>query len=91
MQEERAGLLSFGIDQPEELTLELDNEYMPTEEELLADAEAGLLAAGDVTVKVPVELDPPFVAAQPDVHWQALAEQNNLPDGLAEMLRRAYA
>jgi cytosine/adenosine deaminase-related metal-dependent hydrolase len=90
MQDGRASLLSFGIDEPEELTLELDNEYVPTEEELMLDAEAGLFAEPPA-VKVPVELDPPYVAAQPDVHWQALAAQNNLPPGLAEMLREAYA
>jgi cytosine/adenosine deaminase-related metal-dependent hydrolase len=87
-QDDAAHLASFGVEAPS-FTVDLDNEYEPTPDELL-EGEDGVaaLAADWSQVADSVALDTPTVAE--DDYWRRLEGAKNLPDGLATSLRSAY-
>jgi 5-methylthioadenosine/S-adenosylhomocysteine deaminase len=85
-EDDKAQLSSFGIEEPS-FTVDLDNEFEPSPEELQEGGEAGLLADwSQIADSVP--LDTPVVAE--DEYWKRLEAAANLPDGLAAAIRGAY-
>jgi hypothetical protein len=66
-------------------TIELDNEYEPTEEEL---AELGPELLADVPMPKAVPLDEPEVGSGD--YWTRIDAQPNIEDGLKKALKDAY-
>jgi 5-methylthioadenosine/S-adenosylhomocysteine deaminase len=85
--DDTAQLASFGVEAPS-FTVDLDNEYEPTPDELQADPAAAGLMADWSQIAERVALDTPTVVE--DGYWQQLDKAANLPDGLAASLRGAY-
>lgn len=85
---EGARLQSLGV-QAQPFTIELDNEYEPTTDELQEiGAEATLLADWSLITQS-IELDPIEVNASD--YWERLQAQTNLPPGLKTELESAYS
>ncbi|MFZ1154936.1 MAG: hypothetical protein WAN93_08535, partial [Solirubrobacteraceae bacterium] len=82
-----AQLASFGVEAPS-FTVDLDNEYEPTPEELQGNFAAADLMADWSQIANSVVLDTPTVAEED--YWQRLDAASNLPDGLSASLRGAY-
>jgi 5-methylthioadenosine/S-adenosylhomocysteine deaminase len=85
---QEAALYALGLDVPT-FTLELDNEYEPTPDEVLSGLapEAELMA--DWSQLAPaVELDAPIVAGAD--YWERIEAQPNIERGLKDTLRDAY-
>jgi 5-methylthioadenosine/S-adenosylhomocysteine deaminase len=87
-EEQEAALYALGLDAPS-FTLELDNEYQPTPDELLDGAvpEAELMADWSQMAQS-VELDSPVVGGQD--YWARVDAQPNIDPSLKEALRSAY-
>jgi 5-methylthioadenosine/S-adenosylhomocysteine deaminase len=83
-EDKEAALLSGGMEL-ETFTVELDNEYEPSEEEQ-AGMDASLLA--DVEMPKSVPLDAPEVGS--DGYWELIDKQPNISDGLKKTLKDAY-
>jgi 5-methylthioadenosine/S-adenosylhomocysteine deaminase len=83
-EDKEAALLAGGMEL-ETFTVELDNEYDPSPEELAAE-DGSLLA--DVEMPKSVPLDPPVVGS--DGYWELVAKQPNIDDGLKDALKAAY-
>jgi len=85
---EQAGaqLNSFGLEAPS-FTVDLDNEFEPSPEELEEGAEAGLLADWS-RIAGSVPLDTPVV--NEEAYWKQLEAAANLPEGLAAAIRGSY-
>jgi hypothetical protein len=83
-EDKEAALLSGGMEL-ETFTVELDNEYEPSEEEQ-AGMDASLLA--DVEMPKSVPLDAPEVGS--DGYWELIDKQPNISDGMKKMLKEAY-
>ena len=83
-EDKEAALLADGMEH-DTFTVELDNEYMPADEEL-----AGMAASRLADVEMPksVPLDPPEVGA--DGYWDLIRDQPNISDELKAALREAY-
>jgi 5-methylthioadenosine/S-adenosylhomocysteine deaminase len=82
-----AQLASFGVEAPS-FTVDLDNEYEPTPDELLEGGAAAALMADWSQMAASVALDTPVVGG--DEYWKLLDAASNLPDGLAASLRDSY-
>ncbi|MGH2771019.1 MAG: amidohydrolase family protein [Actinomycetota bacterium] len=80
-------LLATGLEGPS-FTVELDNEYEPSPEELDEEAMAELLAA-PIPMSASVPLDPPEVGSPG--YWQLVESQPNIDDELKKRLRDAYS
>lgn len=88
MQTEGDALMALGVDQPQALTLEVDNEF---EQDPLMDYpvdEAGLLA-DDVAMAESVDLDGPAVAGDAD-YMALVAQEKNIPPALITHLKTKY-
>jgi hypothetical protein len=83
-EDKEAALLADGMEL-ETFTVELDNEYEPSDEEL-AGLDASLLA--DVPMPKSVPLDEPIVGSE--AHWKLVDAQPNIEDGLKKALKEAY-
>jgi hypothetical protein len=83
-QDKEAALLAGGME-VETFTVELDNEYEPSDDEL-AGLDAELLA--DVPMPKSVPLDQPLVGSEG--YWELVAAQPNIEDGLKKALKDAY-
>jgi 5-methylthioadenosine/S-adenosylhomocysteine deaminase len=83
-EDKEAALLAGGMEL-ETFTVELDNEYEPSEEEQ-AGMDAALLA--DVEMPKSVPLDAPEVGS--DGYWELVDKQPNISDGLKKSLKEAY-
>ena len=84
--EAAAQLTSLGLEAPS-FTIDLDNEFEPSPEEIEEGGEAGLLADwSQIAASVP--LDTPVV--DEDSYWKQLEAAANLPPGLAAAVRGAY-
>lgn len=83
MKERKARLQAFGVDLPEELTLELDNELDELED---AGPQPALLAPLPPVKTIP--LDIPYVGEA--TYWERLGKQKNVDPELITTLRRAY-
>jgi hypothetical protein len=83
-EDKEAELLAGGMEL-ETFTVELDNEYEPSEEEQ-AGMDASLLA--DVEMPKSVPLDAPEVGS--DGYWELVDKQPNISDELKKALREAY-
>lgn len=86
---ESARLQALGIDESALFSLELDNELEDAPEELQAVnlSEAEFLA--EVSMPDHVDLDGIIVGG--DSYWQTVLAEPNLPDGLGQHLKDAYA
>jgi hypothetical protein len=83
-EDKEAALLAGGMEL-ETFTVELDNEYEPSEEEQ-AGMDASLLA--DVEMPKSVPLDAPEVGS--DGYWELVDKQPNISDELKKTLKEAY-
>jgi 5-methylthioadenosine/S-adenosylhomocysteine deaminase len=83
-EDKEAALLAGGMEL-ETFTVELDNEYDPSPDELAA-FDGALLA--DVEMPKSVPLDPPIVGAEG--YWDLVDEQPNIDDALKAALKEAY-
>jgi len=83
--DKEAALLAGGMEL-ETFTVELDNEYEPSEEEQ-AGMDASLLAAVEMPDSVP--LDAPEVGSEG--YWELIDKQPNISDELKKTLKEAYA
>jgi 5-methylthioadenosine/S-adenosylhomocysteine deaminase len=83
-EDKEAALLAGGMEL-ETFTVELDNEYDPSPDELAA-FDGALLA--DVEMPKSVPLDPPIVGAEG--YWDLVDEQPNIDDALKVALKEAY-
>lgn len=83
-EEKDAALLAEGMEL-ETFTVELDNEYEPSEEDLAA-LDGSMLA--DVEMPKSVPLDGPIVGD--DDYWELVDKQPNIEDGLKSALKDAY-
>jgi 5-methylthioadenosine/S-adenosylhomocysteine deaminase len=89
MQEEKATLMELGVDQEEEFTVELDNEF-EIESDVFQEYErpddAELFA--DPPMADSVEFDTAVVEG--DEYWARIDAQKNIPEGLKEWLKECY-
>lgn len=89
MEQQNAGLLSFGLTAPQPFTLLLDNEYEPSAEELATlPADSGLLADWNLLAES-VELD--SIEVSSDSYWLRIDAAPNISPELKEMLKNAYS
>jgi 5-methylthioadenosine/S-adenosylhomocysteine deaminase len=86
-QEEAAKLSSFGIEAPS-FTVDLDNEYEPTPDELEEAGGVAALAADWSQIAGSIPLDTLRVAEP--AYWKELKAASNLPAGLAAAVQKAY-
>jgi hypothetical protein len=92
MEKEKSRLQSLGVDEPEEFTLELDNEIEEVEADALIEydtagfEEPGLLAGDEF--QNTIEFDLPFVNSEE--YWERIDSQENIPAELKTVLKQAY-
>jgi len=85
---ENGRLLSLGVENPQPFVLELDNEYVPSPDDLLeAPAESGLLADWN-NIASSIDLD--SFEVNSEGYWAIIDAQNNISDELKGALKNAY-